>query len=203
MTALNAVMQSRGKLMALLLLFAPLVKADLLPTTVNMQLLSSPGEPSFYQFLVNGKSTILTLCDDPSHQISNTPFVATETTLSDLTGTLLERNGDPNALLDYERIAILDLQAFANPSIVGDVILAEWAITQGRPNRAGSPGAQDLVNWVWTQNPANYNLSGFVIFTTPLDQEQTSFVPEPESWLLLATVVGSIGVAFSRSHKTR
>jgi hypothetical protein len=180
---------ARAGVVLAFLVLAPRAQADLLPMTVTMQLLNSPGQPNTYQFLVDGTTIFNTFCDDAAHPISSIPYTATETDFSDLTGTLLDRQGDPNALLDYERIAILDLQALADPSIVGDVVIASWAITQNRRTRAGTVGAQNLIDWVWTQNPANYDLSGFVIFATTTDQEQTGFVPEPSSWILCGTAV--------------
>jgi hypothetical protein len=171
--------------------FAGFVWAD---PIVTMQLQNSPGEPNIYQFLVNGSETVSTLCDDALHSVTTNAYQATESTLNNLSGTLLQRNGDPQALLDYEDIAILDLQAFANPTditLIRNVVLAEWSITQGRTLR--DPGAEAELSWVATQDPANYNLQNFVIFSTPNNQEQTGFpgggpgggpVPEPGAWML-------------------
>jgi hypothetical protein len=159
---------------------------------VNMQLLNSPGEPNVYDFLVNSTPTQL-LCDDAFHGVVTTPYQATEYTLSDLSGTLLGRNGDPNALLDYERIAMLDMMALADPSnstLVGNVVEANWSITQNRAGR--NAGATALVNLVDSEDPANFDLSGFVIFASETAQEQTGFVmsPEPGSWLLVGASIG-------------
>jgi len=165
---------------------------------VTMQLLNSPGEPDIYDFMVDG-SPMQLLCDDALHSIVTTPYQATEQTLSNLSGTLLARSGDTNALLDYEHIAMLDLMALADPTdtaLIGNVEEAIWSITQDRQSR--DPDAASLLSEVDSENPANFNLSGFVIFATPDSQEQTGFIgfvspgvspaasPEPSSWLLAA-----------------
>jgi hypothetical protein len=141
------------------------------------------------------------LCDDAIHSIVTTPYQATEHTLTDLSGTLLARNGDTNALLDYEHIAMLDLMALADPTntiLIGNVEEAIWSITQDRQSR--DPDAASLLGEVDSEDPANFNLSGFAIFATPDTQEQTGFTgaivnhpssaPEPSSWLLAAGGIG-------------
>jgi hypothetical protein len=184
----------------LLLLPVLLAHAAAASTIVNMQLLNSPGEPEIYNFDVNG-SQVQLFCDDAFHGIVTTPYQATETTLSDLSGTLLERNGDPQALADYEDIAILELQALADPSLVRDVVIANWSITAGR--QARDTGAAALISWVQTQNPANYDLSGFVIFTSNTVQEQTGFVPEPVTWLLAGTSLSLLALVRRRNQSSR
>lgn len=166
---------------------------------VNMQLLNSPGQPDIYDFLVNGTTVIQTLCDDATHSIITTPYQATENSLADLSGTLLNRDGNPNALMDYEEIAMLDLRALSDPTLVRDVTIAEWAITQGRDAR--DPGAAAMLSWVSTQDPTNFDLSNFVIFSTPMYQEQTGFtggggggpggspIPEPRTFVLTGLAI--------------
>ena len=165
---------------------------------VNMQLLNSPGQPAIYDFLVDRTTVVQTLCDDATHSIITDPYQATENTLADLSGTLLSRNGNPEALADYETIAMLDLRALSDPALIRDVTIAEWAITQGRDAR--DPGAAALLTWASTQDPANYDLSNFVIFSTPVYQEQTGFtgggggsgggsVPEPRTSLLAGLAI--------------
>lgn len=154
--------------------------------------MNSPGEPDIYDFLVDG-SPVQLLCDDAIHGIITTPYQATEHTLSNLTGTLLQRNGDPNSLLDYQHIAMLDLIALQNPTdipLIATVEDAIWSITQDR--QVGGADAASLLAEVDSENPANVDMSGFVIFATPDGQEQTGFVqvhpvvPEPASWILAA-----------------
>lgn len=171
-----------------LLLAAQTVSAS---TIVFMQLVSPPGEPNIYTFLVDGTPYQL-LCDDAQTAIGEAPYQATENTLSDLTGTLLQRDGDPNAYQDYQTIAILDLYALANsdPSDIETAEEAIWAITQDRAPR--EPDAQTLLTWAESQNTSSYNFTNFVIFSTPDYQEQTGWVPpveaestpEPPAWLM-------------------
>lgn len=173
---------------------------------VGMQLMSSPGQPSIYDFLVNG-SPLQLLCDDALHSIDNIPYTAMEDTLSDLGGTLLYRNGDPQALWDYEEIAMLDLRVLADPSLIRDVITAIWSITSGREAR--DPGAAAMIDWVTTQNPATYDLTGFRIFASPDHQEQIGFVdssvgpsaPEPAPWQILGT--GMVLLFLLRPHRLK
>jgi hypothetical protein len=145
---------------------------------VTMQLVGLPGQPAIYTFLVDGV-LLQTLCDDAQHSIGIVPYQATENTLSDLTGTLLDRNDDPNELFDYETIAILDLRALSDPTLIPEVEDDEWAITQNRTGRLDTADAA-LLSWAQSQNLANYDLSDFVIFATPDHQEQTGFIPPVE-----------------------
>jgi hypothetical protein len=163
-----------------------------------MQLQGLPGQPAIYDFLVNGV-LFQTLCDDPTPDIGTVPYEATENTLSDLSGTVLNRSGDLNELSDYETIAILDLQALSNPSLIPEVEEAEWSITTGRTDR--DSGSAGLLSWAQAQDPADYDLSGFVIFASTEYQEQTGFLPTPELASGLITASGLCLLLLLRKRK--
>ena len=155
--------------------------------------------PGFFTFSVDGSLQQL-LCDQFFPNVTTSPYRSKVATLVDLANTQLIVSGDPNALLKYQQVAILDLQAYADPTLAADVVRAARIIVDGSgPN---TPGSQQLLDFVRAQNPANYDLTGFKIFTSPravngdpVTQEITgvgipgSNVPEPSSVLLF--LIGS------------
>jgi hypothetical protein len=154
----------------------------------NMLLVGSQAGLGFFTFNVNGTTQQL-LCDQFLPNVTTQPYQALGYSLGDLSGTVLGLAGDPQALQKYQQVAILDLQAYANPSLAADVVRANRLIVDGSGPLTG--GAQALLNFVQTQNPANYpQLASFLIFTNPITQEMTGFidtgsgggVPEPGTW---------------------
>jgi hypothetical protein len=165
--------------------------------------------PGFFTFSVDGSPQTL-LCDQFFPNVTTSPYTSKVATLTDLANTQLVANGDPAALLKYEQVAILDLQAYANPTIAGDVVRAARIIVDGSgPN---TPGSQQLLDFVRGQNPANYDLTGFKIFTSPrslngdpITQEITGFeVPEPSSVTLFLIGFGIVfGLTLLNSRTRR
>ena len=166
---------------------------------VSMFLISE-NNPGFFTFNINGTVENL-LCDQFLPNATTERYTSSVATLNDLANTQLVRNGDPAALLKYEQVAILDLQAYSDPTLAADVVRAARIIVDG--NGPNTPGSQRLLDFVQSQNPAKFDLSGFMIFTSPLlangdplTQEMTGFppagggitgsqVPEPSSAVLL------------------
>src|SRR3954452_4971508 len=154
-----------------------------------MLLIGSQANLGFFTFNVNGTSQQL-LCDQFLPNVTTLQYQAVGYSLTDFSGTVLGMQGDPQALQKYQQVAILDLQAYANPSLAADVVRANRFIVDG--SGPLTPGAQALLNFVQTQNPANYpQLASFLIFTNPITQEMTGFldtggstggVPEPATW---------------------
>lgn len=153
----------------------------------------------FFTFSVNGVNQQL-LCDQFLPNVTTLMYTSKVATLADLANTQLVANSDPVALLKYEQVAILDLQAYADPTLAADVVRAARIIVDGSgPN---PPKTQQLLDFARAQNPANYDLTSFRIYTSPLTttgdrltQEMTGFpvpvgitgspVPEPSSTVLL------------------
>jgi len=187
------------KFLSLLLLLAGSLHADLIQSRLEQTKIIS--EPGFSEFRVDGVLQLL-LCDNFDLNVPTFPYLATVNTLQDLEGTLLQRNGDPQALQKYLWIAILDLGAYADPSKAPDTVSAIRAIAKGTLYLR--PGAQELLDWVKTQNANNYNLSGFRIYANPDFQEQTGFVPVPEpgGWRF-SLLIGLLTVALIGNHQHR
>lgn len=154
----------------------------------------------FFLFSVDGVDRLL-LCDQFFPNVTTEPYAATVATLADLSATQLGRNGDPLALVKYQQVAILDLRAYADPTLAPDVVQAIRSIVDGQGVR--SQVAIDLLKYAAAQNPANFDLSGFKIFASgtarnPGAQEQTGFfVPEPSTFGFVF-LGGLMGVAYKR-----
>ncbi len=146
---------------------------------VYTMLFVSGINPGFFDFKVNGVDQQL-LCDQFAPNVTTGPYQAIGYALTELAGaTTLALFGDPNELLKYQQVAILDLQAYANPSLAPDVVRANRIIVDG--SGPHTPGADALLAFVQTQNPASYDLSKFIIFSNPITQEITGFIPPPSS----------------------
>lgn len=153
----------------------------------------SLGSPGFFDFDVNGVST-LTLCDQFNPAITTEPYYALIANLNDLTGTTLFLAGDPLALEKYTKVGLIALQAYLNPALAGDATWAMRYIVDGSGRITN--GAQTLLDWVALQNPANYpQLANFKIYAPVMlpgyilpTQEQVGFdnpTPEPGTVVLI------------------
>jgi hypothetical protein len=174
-----------------LLLWFTGIPAFCSPTLVTLDFIpNSPTTPGgFIHFLVNGQPVVL-LCDDADGPM-NMSWQAMELSLDDnLSNTLLGLQDDPLTLQKYQWIALLDLQAYAIPSFASDITDAIRYITD--PSRHLTGSTVTWLNWVQEQDPAQYNLSNFRIFISPLFQEQTGIIPpipEPSPLRLTALLL--------------
>lgn len=157
----------------------------------------SGTNPGLFTFDVNGVQRQL-LCDQFSPNVTTGPYQAIGYSLSELAGaTTLALFGDPQELLKYEEVAILDLQAFADPSVAPDVVRANRIIVDG--SGPHTPGADVLLAFVATQNPANYpQLDRFIIFSNPITQEVTGFSDGPEPRTLILFGAGLLALGWKR-----
>jgi len=169
----------------------------------NMTYISAISSPGFFVFDVNGTTQQL-LCDQFLPNVTTQPYVAIGYTLADLLApnintTNLALANDPDRLHKYQEVAILDILAYNDPTLAPDVVRANRIIVDG--SGPTTPGAAALLQFVATQNPANYpQLTNFIIFVGPvlngatITQEQTGFpgggtggnVPEPGTAFLLS-----------------
>jgi hypothetical protein len=102
----------------------------------------SGTNPGFFTFDVNGVQRQL-LCDQFAPNVTTLPYQAIGYSLNELAGaTTLALFGDPQELLKYQRVAILDLQAYADPSLAADVVRANRIIVDG--SGPHTPGAECL-----------------------------------------------------------
>lgn len=164
---------------------------------VNMLLLSE-NAPGVFEFSVDGITRQL-FCDQFLPNATTMPYRANVATLADLTGTTLAVQGDPLALLKYQQVAILNLQGLANPALQQDVIRASRIIVDGVGPL--TVGASTLLDFVRAQNPANYDLSAFQIFTNPITQEVVGFAtPEPGAFFLISSGLAAIALVRRRRH---
>ena len=72
------------------------------------------------------------LCDQLLPNITTEQDTSWVAHLGDLTHTQLADNGDPQALQKYQWVAILALQAYANPALAADVVRAARIIVDGQ-----------------------------------------------------------------------
>ncbi len=171
--------------------------------TVDMIYENNTGFPGFYVFKVNGISTFL-ICDEFSPNVATGHYDATIATLANLTGSTLVMKGDSNALRKYQEVAILDLIAFSDPSNSALATSVTWANRRIIDGSGPLPGmAQTLYDFVLTANPANYDLTGFRIYTSSpftLSQEQTGYEPPnvPESGTVVLIGAGLVMFGFGR-----
>ena len=173
-----------------------------------MHIVGELSTPGFFIFDINGVQQF-TLCDQFFPNVTTEPYLALQATLNDLAGTTLQLQGDPLALQKYQKVGILALQAYLNPALAGDVTRAMRYIVDGQA--ALTTGAQTLLDWLATQNPANYSqqLAQFIIYA-PLvgvpgsnlpTQEQVGYqmgvnlgsVPEPATTLLMGAGLVALG----------
>lgn len=155
--------------------------------TAQMQMVSNSGSGVFV-FSVNGQARKL-FCTQFTPNATTSPYVANVATLANLAGSTLALQNDPQALHKYQMVAILDLMALADPSIAVDVVRANRRIVDGVGPL--TPAAQALYDFVLTANPANYDLTGFKIYTNAITQEVTGFDP---AFIQICKVAG-VGVA--------
>jgi hypothetical protein len=194
----------------LLLLFAGSVGA----ATVTMINTGAIGAPGYYLFNIDNVPYAL-ICDQFVPNVATGPYTATVSTLSDISLTYLSFQNDPNALRKYQWVGMLVAMAFADPTniqLATDVTWANRRIVDGAGPLPGN--AHTLYDFVLTQDPIAYDLSGFRIYTaTPnplISQEQTGFfvsstgesdVPEPSMIVLFG--LGIAGITIRRLFHTR
>jgi len=110
--------------------------------------------PGFFVFDVDGVERQL-LCDQFAPNVTTLQYQAIGYSLNELaSATTLALFGDPQELLKYQLVAILALQAYADPSLAPDVVRANRIIVDG--SGPHTPGADALLAFVQTQNPADY-----------------------------------------------
>ncbi len=178
-------------------------------TIAQMQFVSDSAGSGVFIFNVDGELKQL-FCNQFLPNATTLPYEATVSTLADLSGTTLGMQNDPNALQKYSWVAILDSMALADPSIAVDAVKANRRIVDG--TGALTPGAQALFDLVQTLNPADFDLSGFRIYTNPITQEVGGFeggsgefpqtdTPEPSAFVMLGS--GLVAVALWRRGPVR
>ena len=167
-------------------------------TIVNMQFVSDVAGSGVFQFTIDGLLSQL-FCDQFLPNASTSPYKANVSTLADLSLTVLGLAGDPDALFKYQRVAILELQALGNPSLAVDVVRASRRIVDGQGPLG--PGAQTLYDFALAANAANYDLTGFRIYTNITTQELGGFTdfnlnntPEPAAFVLFGSGLTAIGL---------
>ncbi len=159
-----------------------------------MQFVSDAGGSGVFIFNVNGQLKRM-FCTQFLPNATSSPYIANVFTLDNLTGTVLGMQGDPQALFKYQRVAILDLQALADPSLAVAVVKANRRIVDGMGPL--TPEAQALYDFALAANAANYDLSGFKIYTNPITQELSGF---DTGYVQLCKVAGAgiaVGTNFS------
>jgi hypothetical protein len=171
---------------------------------MTMSLVSE--DPGFSTFSIDGVIQQL-LCDQFFPNATTLTYSSKVATLADLANTQLFANGDPEALLKYEQVAILDLQAYADPTLAADVVMAARVIVDG--SGPIPPKTRQLLDFALAQDPANFDLTGFRLYTSPitmtgdrLTQEMTGFpIPEPSFAVLL--LIGFCVVGGNKALKNR
>lgn len=187
------------------------------------QLSPGPNAEGFYLFTINGMSNWRLLCDEFTPNVMTDQYTAIVNTLADLSLTTLALNGggltNAQILQRYQWIAILDSLAYGNTANIAfaspflnsigytdpanslqfaaDVTWANRRIVDGHGPLPGK--AQNLYDWVQLQNPTNYNLKGFKVYTSDpfyRTQEMTGYDPvaEPATLGLLSGGLFLIGV---------
>jgi hypothetical protein len=142
--------------------------------------------PGFFLMEIDGVINPL-LCDQFLPNVTTEPYQAIVATLDDLTGTTLERQGDPNALEKYQLVALINLRAYQDPSLAADAVRASRFVVDGFGPMPNS--SLDLLAWAQAQDPADFaaELATFKIFANPITQELTGYiVPEPGTVFLIA-----------------
>ena len=158
--------------------------------------------PGFFLMEVDGVLNPL-LCDQFLPNVTTEPYQAIVATLDDLTGTTLERQGDPNALQKYQLVALINLRAYQDASLASDAVRASRFVVDGFGPMPNS--SLDLLAWAQAQNPADYpELAGFKIYANPITQELTGYdVPEPATVILIAGGLLSFAVVRRRRVPSR
>ncbi len=168
--------------------------------TANMQFVSDAGGSGVFIFNVNGQLRHL-FCTQFFPNATTLPYVANVATLANLAGSTLALQGDPQALFKYQRVAILDLLALADPSIAPAAVRANRRIVDGVGGLTG--GAQALYDFALAANAADYDLTGFRIYTyasvPSQSQEVTGFDPGSMRICKIAGQGVVVGTAFNFS----
>ena len=153
--------------------------------------------PGFFVFDVDGVERQL-LCDQFAPNVTTLQYQAIGYSLNELaSATTLALFGDPQELLKYQLVAILALQAYADPSLAPDVVRANRIIVDG--SGPHTPGADALLAFVQTQNPADYpQLADFIVFSNPTTQEITGFLFTPEPGTLGLFGAALVALAWMR-----
>jgi len=175
-------------------------------TIAQMQWVSDGEGSGIFNFTVDGVLTRL-LCDQFLPNAMTGPYMANVGTLTDLSGTTLALRGDSQALQKYQQVAIVNLWARLDLMLSVNAVHVSRRIVDGQ----GPLGqdAQTLFDLVMLANPADYDLTGFRIYTNPITQELTGFeggfditvVPEPSAMMLFGSGLAMIAIAGTRRRR--
>jgi hypothetical protein len=153
--------------------------------TANMKHVADGPGSGIFDFNVDGQLRRL-LCTQFLPNVNTSAYVANVATLDNLAGSTLALQNDPQALFKYQRVAILFLMAYFDPSLAVPAVQAARHIVDGVGPM--TPAAQTLHDQVLLENAANWNLSGFKIYTAALSQELAGF---DEGYLQICKVAGN------------
>jgi hypothetical protein len=181
--------------------------------TVTLQLTGvNPAQQGGYHVgpatgTVNG-TPITMVCDDFAHRVSvGQTWTATVNLFSDLSGARFASL--PDALAKYQQAAWLFDQFTLNPAATGDIQFAIWSLFT--PTTPTSAGVMNWLNLAAGQNLANYDFSGFRVYT-PVDCSKNSPqefiakvpvapVPEPTTLLLLGSGLAALASVLKKRNR--